>query len=226
MLADEAITLFGGTLPFWPQLDRQQKETLCTGARTVRFTAGQTLGRGERECIGVLIVTAGALRVYLTSDDGREVPLYRLAKNDVCVLSAACVLEHIDFTVSIEAESECSAAVIGAPAFARLCAENVHAELYAYKLAAERFSDVMWAMQQLLFIRFDARLANFLLEERSRTGSPELRFTHELIAKRLGTAREVVSRMLKYFESERCVSLSRGGISICDEAKLHSFCKR
>ena len=96
-------------------------------------------------------------------------------------------------------------------------------ENFAYKLAAERFSDVMWAMQQILFLSFDQRLATFLLEESAALGSDTLTLTHEEAARLLGSAREVVSRMLKYFSSEGWIQLSRGKITITDRKKLEAL---
>jgi CRP/FNR family transcriptional regulator len=96
-------------------------------------------------------------------------------------------------------------------------------ECWAYKLAAERFSDVMWAMQQVLFMSMDKRLAIFLWDEMTRTGEEVLKITHEQAARYVGSAREVVTRMLKYFASEGIVELSRGGIKILDKTKLRSL---
>ena len=142
---------------------------------------------------------------------------------DVCILSASCVLETINFDVSIDAESECDVIQITSLAFSRLLSQNVYAELFSYKLATERFSDVMWAMQQILFTSFDKRLATFLLDESGKLNSLDIQMTHEQIAKYLGSAREVVSRMLKYFSKEGYVTLSRGGIHIADKKALRTL---
>ncbi|MEG1296416.1 MAG: helix-turn-helix domain-containing protein, partial [Niameybacter sp.] len=104
--------------------------------------------------------------------------------------------------------------------FAKLMQENIYVENFANKIAVERFSDVMWVMEQMLFFSFDERLALFLLDESSKTSSTTLKLTHEQIAKYMGSAREVVSRMLKYFEQEGLVSLSRGGVTLQDKTKL------
>lgn len=217
------IKLLSKSLPFWNNLTHSQKDFLITNARSVHFDKGQSLYYGENECIGILIVKNGSIRTYISSDEGREVTLYRLENNDICILSASCVLETIDFDVSIEAETDCDIIQISSQAFSRLSSENVYAELFSYKLATERFSDVMWAMQQILFTSFDKRLATFLLEESQKQNSPDIHMTHEQIARYLGSAREVVSRMLKYFSNEGYVTLSRGGVHINNKEALRTL---
>ncbi len=78
----------------------------------------------------------------------------------------------------------------------------------------------MWAMQQILFMSFDKRLAIFLIDELAKTGGDTVRLTHEQIAKYMGSAREVVTRMLKYFANEGIVTLSRGAVTVTDREKL------
>ena len=104
-------------------------------------------------------------------------------------------------------------------------ASNIYVENYIYRETTEHFSDVMWAMGQLLFTRFDQRLAGYLEDERIRTGSPVLHTTHEQIARNLGSAREVVSRTLKIFEKEGLLLLSRGTITILNSKALRRICK-
>ena len=149
--------------------------------------------------------------------------LYRLSKGDICILSAACVLKSITFDVCIEAENDCDVIQIASSAISLLSSENIYMECFIYKLAAERFSDVMWTMQDILFTSFDKRLAAFLLDETEKAHSDTLKMTHEQIAKYMGSAREVVSRMLKYFANEGYVSLFRGGIRIINKEKLRAL---
>jgi len=223
MLNQNDFNMLGSSLPFWDHLSQSQKDLLVTSAKSAHFSKGQAMHYGENECIGVLIVKHGMVRTYITSEEGREVTLYRLEDGDICILSASCVLQTIDFDVSVDAESECDVIQISSLAFSRVASENVYAELFSYKLATERFSDVMWAMQQILFTSFDKRLAGFLLDESVKNQTNVINMTHEQIAKYLGTAREVVSRMLKYFSKEGFVSLSRGGITIIDKNRLRSI---
>lgn len=223
MITQEDTLLLVKSLTFWDRLSPSQKEKLTAVTKAVQYKKGQPLHCGECQCMGVLVIKTGTLRIYITSEEGREVTLYRLDSGDVCILSASCVLQAITFDVFVEAETDCSILQINSSAFAQLSRENVYAELFSYKLATERFSDVMWAMQQILFTSFDKRLASFLLDESVKNGEDVIHMTHEQIARHLGSAREVVSRMLKYFSREGYVSLSRGGITLTDKKNLRGL---
>lgn len=226
MLNEKDLSAFQARLSFWPHLTAAQRKVLLSGTQPLRFASGQSVFCKEAECLGVLLLRKGCLRVYITSEEGREVTLYRLEPGDICILSASCILENIYFDVFIEAETDCELFQINAAAFAHLSAENLHVELFSYKLATDRFSEVMWVFQQILFTSFDKRLAAFLLDEAAKNPAGEVRMTHEQIAKYLGTAREVVSRMLKYFSDEGLVTRSRGGITLTDKAQLFALVKR
>lgn len=208
---------------FCPNLSKQQLEQIHNYSSAVHYQKGQFLRSDHDNCIGLLLVKEGTIRVYITSDEGREVTLYRLTSGEQCILSASCILDAIDFDISIVAETECDIIQISSSVFSQLAKENVYVELFSYKLATERFSDVMWTFQEILFTSFDKRLAAFLLDESLRLNSDTINMTHEQIAKHMGSAREVVSRMLKYFSSEGLVILSRGGIQIVDKKKLRTF---
>ncbi len=220
MLNQEDLSTLRENLAFWEQLSPAQRELLTASTKRAHFSKGQALHCGENDCIGVLLVKSGSIRAYITSDEGREVTLYRLESGDICILSASCVMQSIDFDVSVDAETDCEVLQISSMGFSRLASENIYVELFSYKMTAERFSDVMWAMQQLLFTSFDKRLASFLLDECAKSGGDTLHITHEQIARYLGSAREVVSRMLNYFSKEGYVSLSRGTITLLDRKGL------
>ena len=220
MLNQEDLSTLRENLAFWEQLSPAQRELLTASTKRAHFSKGQALHCGENDCIGVLLVKSGSIRAYITSDEGREVTLYRLESGDICILSASCVMQSIDFDVSVDAETDCEVLQISSMGFSRLASENIYVELFSYKMTAERFSDVMWAMQQLLFTSFDKRLASFLLDECAKSGGDTLHITHEQIARYLGSAREGVSRMLNYFSKEGYVSLSRGTITLLDRKGL------
>lgn len=223
MITQNDIDIVSKCFVFWNQLTPIQKEYIISTANSVHYQKGNALHYGENECIGVLIVKSGTLRTYILSDEGREVTLYRLDSGEVCILSSSCVLRTITFDVHINAETDCEVIQISPHVFSKLSNENKDVELFSYRLATERFSDVMWAMQQILFTSFDKRLATFLIDESTKNNSDTIHMTHEQIAKYTGSAREVVSRMLKYFANEGFVSLSRGDIKIIDKKKLRSI---
>jgi len=220
MLKESDITFIQTVLTFWDHLNPNQKTMLLENATPVNYKRGENIHRGENDCVGVLLIKSGELRTYILSEDGRDITLYRLGSDDICILSASCILENITFDVHIDAEADCEVLLLKSSIFSQICNENIYAENFSYKSMIDRFSDVMWAMQQILFMSFDKRLTIFLLDEVSRTGSNTINMTHEQIAKYIGSAREVVSRMLKYFENEGYVNLSRGKIEVIDKVQL------
>ncbi|MCI7304010.1 MAG: Crp/Fnr family transcriptional regulator [Clostridiales Family XIII bacterium] len=219
-MKETEISILKDRLPFWDRLSSEEKLLLSQNAVSVLYDKHTAIHTADFECIGILLVKSGTLRVYMLSEDGKEITLYRISSGDVCILSAACVLQAITFDVCIDAVSDCDVIQISSAAFSKVMGENVYAEAFAYKLATERFSDVMWAMQQILFMSFDRRLATFLIDESAAQGSESVKMTHEEIARMMGSAREVVTRMLKYFSSEGWVELSRGMVKILDREKL------
>ena len=100
---------------------------------------------------------------------------------------------------------------------------NILLENYCLKLAGIRMSQVIWTLEQILFMSMDRRLAQFLLEETDKIGDDNIKLTHEQIARYIGSAREVVSRMLKYFEQEGLVRIARGNITLLDKEGLKSI---
>lgn len=211
------------TLPFWQHLNQNEKNILINNASIIEYQSGQLIHHGENDCVGILIIVSGKLRTYMISNEGKEITLFYLQPHNVCVLSAACILDSIDFEVLVEAKTTCQIIQISSAAFLQLSKQNIYVELFSYKLATERFSDVMWAMQQLLFMSFDQRLAAYLIEASDRTNSLDIKITHEQIAQDLNSAREVVSRMLKHFTKEGYVHLSRGKIHLINKQALASL---
>lgn len=205
---------------FWNDLDTDTHELILSNMYEVQYQKGETIHHGSNDCIGVLLIINGRLRTYILSEDGREVTLYRLNRGEVCVLSSSCILNYINFDVHIDADIDSTLLIINSEIFAHLVSKNILFENYSNSEAVKRFSDVMWAMQQVLFMSFDKRLASFLLDELARNDDGKIAMTHEQIAKYVGSARAVVSRMLKYFANEGLVELYRGGIRVTKPEKL------
>lgn len=207
----------------WDKLSPHEQEALLYNTTLARYPKGSSLSSREGNCIGMLLIKSGMLRTYLLSEEGRDITLYRMGEGEICILSASCILSSITFEVHIDAEVDTEVLVVGLPFFSQLSGQNIHVECFSYKLASERFSDVMWTMQQILFMGLDKRLAIFLLDEVSSCRSDVLHLTHEQVARYMGSAREAVTRMLKYFANEGIVKLSRGGIEILDKKKLRAL---
>ncbi len=208
--------------PFWNEITQEDKNYICDNSLAVTYPKGTTIHDGNK-CSGVIFVRSGSLRLYIMSDEGKDITLYRLHAGDMCMLSASCVLQAITFDVLVDAEEDSECYVIEGCAFASVSEKNPAIKIFALETAVSRFSDVMWVMQQILFMSMDKRLAIFLADESARTSSDTIALTHEQIARYIGSAREVVSRMLKYFSSERIVELSRKGIKIIDKERLRSL---
>ena len=206
----------------WDKLTDAQRRALEAAASPRRLETGEQLS-GAGECVGLLAVRSGRLRAYMISDTGREITLYRLFERDICLFSASCVMRGLQFDVSIEAEQPSEVLVVSPEVYKRVMEESAPLANYTNELMASRFSEVMWLVEQTLWKSFDRRLAAFLLEESALESSDELRITHERIAAHLGTAREVVTRMLRYFQSEGLVSLSRGTVRIADRQGLEAL---
>jgi CRP/FNR family transcriptional regulator len=223
MNKQELVELFENTFPFWNKLAESDKETFVRSSQHVHFKKGTNVHDGN-ECTGVILIKSGSLRLYLLSEDGKEVTLYRLFPGDMCMLSASCVLENITFDVFVDSEENSECIVIGGCAYEDINRRVPEAKIFTQEVALSRFSDVMWVMQQILFMSMDKRLAIFLLDEATKDGSDTVKLTHEQIAKYMGSAREVVSRMLKYFSSEGLISYSRSdGIKILDKKRLRDL---
>ena len=140
------------------------------------------------------------------------------------MLSASCVLNSVTFDVFVDSEEDSECIVIGGCAYAEISERVPEVKIFSLEAAVSRFSDVMWVMQQILFMSMDKRLAIFLSDEISKRGGDTVSLTHEQIAKYMGSAREVVSRMLKYFSNEGLVEVSRKGVKILDKKRLRSMC--
>lgn len=223
MNEQELISLFKRTFPFYDNMSDTDKSTFLRTSHQISFKKGMNIHDGN-ECTGIILINTGTLRVYIISDEGKEITLYRLFPGDICILSASCVLDEITFDVFIDAEEDSECVVIGGCAYENLSNRMPEAKIFALETALQRFSDVVWVMQQILFMSMDKRLAIFLLDEASKTGADTIKLTHEQIAKYIGSAREVISRMLKYFASEGLVEFSRSdGIKVLDKKRLRAL---
>ena len=208
--------------PFWNGLSDNDKEYLCQNSSIVHFEKAQAV-HDNMGCSGLYIVKSGKLRLYMLSEDGKEITLYRLSAGDICMLSASCVLQSITFDVYVEAETPSDCYMVNGMAFSTISERVLEVKNYALEVAVERFSDVMLIMQQIVFMSMDKRLAIFLLDEISENGTDMVVMTHDQIARHLGTAREVITRMLKHFASDGWVEVTRKGIKIIDKQKLRDI---
>ena len=209
--------------PGWDKL-KPSEQAILEGAAVKRIAPiGTLLHNGSADCVGLFVVCSGQLRAFILSDEGKEVTLYRLFERDICLFSASCIMSSIQFELSIEAERDSELWVIPADVYRSVMEDSATLANYTNQLMASRFSDVMWLIEQIMWKSFDKRLAEFLLAESEIDGTEYIKITHEKIAKHMGTAREVVTRMLKYFQDEGFVKLARGGIEITNRKRLEKI---
>ena len=211
---------FQDYFPLWTKLNKSQQERIRASLLFREVKKGTMLHDGTLDCTGLFLVRDGQLRAYILSEEGREITLYRLFERDMCLLSASCIVHSLQFEVMIAAEKDTSLWVIPADVYKAIMEESPAAANYTNELMASRFSDVMWLIEEIMWKSLDKRIADFLLEEAAIEGSNRLQMTHETIANHLGTRREVVTRMLRYFQEEGLVKLSRGVVELTDEKKL------
>ena len=214
---------FPDYFPIWDQLNQDQQGRLQNSVALRSAPKGTVLHNGDMDCTGLLLVKSGQLRAYILSDEGREITLYRLFDRDMCLFSASCMMRSIQFEVTIEVEKDSRLWIIPPEVYQRLMEESAPVANYTNELMASRFSEVMWLMEQIMWKSLDKRLAAFLLEEAAIEGTDELKITHETIANHLGSHREVITRMLRYFQNEGMVKLSRGMVAILDREKLEAL---
>lgn len=214
---------FSKWFPIWDKLTASEQNFLLSSVSLRTAPRGTVVHKGNLDCSGLLLVTAGQLRAYILSDEGREITVYRLFERDLCLFSASCIMRSIQFELFIEAEKDTEFWLIPPDIYMRLMEGSVAVANYTNEIMASRFSEVMWLMEQVMWKSMDRRLSAFLLEEAAIEGANRLNITHENIANHLGTHREVVTRLLRYFQTEGMVKLSRGAVELTDEKALRAL---
>ena len=209
--------------PIWKDLTEEQRQLIQEKAVLKSAKQGTVIHNGSLDCLGMLVIRRGQLRAYILSDEGREITIYRMFEEDVCLLTASCVMPNIQFEIVIEAEKDSEFWVIPACLYKKLMEESVAVANFSNNLISSHFSDLMWLMEQIMWKSFDKRLAAFLVEESRLEDTPVLKITHEKIANHLGSAREVVTRMLRYFQNEGMIRLTRGTVELVDLKALEAL---
>lgn len=197
-------------LPFWNKLSAEEKTVAEQGFTQHTYEKGTYILGFSDACLGLVHIRKGSIRVFITSQEGREVTLFHISEGECCVFSSACTISGITLDVQMFAESEVELSAIHAGTVAKLMESNIHFKCFAYELSTARYSTVVWVMQQILFAHFDERMARLLLSVYEKTGNKTIRMTQEAMAQEVNSAREVVARMLKRFASDGWIELKRG----------------
>lgn len=200
--------------PFWDELSLQDRKLLLANTTERTLTKGSILINSQKECLGLIAVANGIIRAFITSENGREITLYKLHKNEICLFTAKCAFNEMNFDVQLEALEPSTLHIINPQIYKSIMDSNAPAASFTNSIMSKRFSTVMSLMEQILFYSFDKRLEEYLEKEAVEQNTRTLKLTHDRIARDLGSAREVVSRMLKHFEDEDKITLSRGLITL------------
>ncbi len=216
---------FADFFPKWNLLSDKTQRILQSFSQRKKLSAGEVLHNGDTDCVGVVLVKKGQLRAFITSDMGKEVTLYRLFERDICLFSASCIMRSIEFDITVETEKNTDFWLIPSDVYKNLMENSLVLSNYTNEVMSARFSDVMYIIDQILFKSMDERIAHFLLNESNLENTRNLKITHEQIAHHIGTAREVVTRILKYLQAEEIISIRRGGVLIKNLEKLEQKVK-
>lgn len=204
----------------WHPLTHAQRDDLIAHTRFGRYKKGTSVYRGALGRAGILHVISGTLRVYILSEEGREFTLYFVREGDIGLLALTSFLSAVSCDISIVASKDTTLFISDTATVRDLLDANIETRARAYEYAVVRLSEMLWKFQQMIFTSADRRLAKFLLAESARMAGDEIRLTHEETAQYLGTAREVVSRLMRDFSQEGLVETSRGRIHILNRAAL------
>ncbi len=210
-------------IPFWEHLTQEERTLVADRVMVREFKKNQLISSSDTTCMGIVMILKGGVRICLLSEEGREITLYRLAKGDCCVTTASCVIRQITFDTVVSATEDTALLVVPAAICARLVNDNIYVKAFLYETETERFSQVIWAIQELLFKRFDQRLAAYLVGAYEKSGSVDLKMTQEEIARDVNSAREVVARMLRQFSEDGLVEVKRGHIVLLDPEGLREL---
>jgi CRP/FNR family transcriptional regulator len=212
--------------PFWDKMEQRHRELIESRTNRLELSPGRIIGGDDKSCLGLLLVISGRLKAFILSNQGREVSLYRLFERDICLFTASCTMNNMNFEMQFEVEIKTSVYQIPPDVLEEVQSESVEMAQYIVNLMTSRFSEVMWTIEQILFKSLDARLAAALIEQQAIDESDELIITHDMLARQMGSAREVVTRTLNYLKSEGLVEIGRGKIKILDYNALYDMANR
>lgn len=211
-------------LTAFPALDALEPEALAAlraGGQRVTMPRGTVLFHIGGLCRHFLMVLDGSVRVWMTSESGREIVLYRVARGETCIMTTACLMTRADYNAEGVAETDLDAVALGAGVFHDLLARSAAFRDFVFASFGSRLLAMVMLVEEVAFGRIDLRLARFLADHRDAGGGLDV--THQALAVELGTAREVVSRQLKEFERRGLVELGRGRVVVRDVAALQAL---
>lgn len=215
------------TLPkyllFWDKLSQKEKDFILNNSIIKEYKANITLYHSTTECPGLIMINNGQSRVFIHSQSGSELTLYRLIEGDICILSVSCIINSLNFDIQMQFEKDSQVLIIPKHIYQELTNNNHFVKDFNTEIISSRLTDVMGIINEMAFSNIKERLANILIHHSQLAESNTISITHEVLAKDLGTAREVVTRVLKQLKDEKIIELSRGSIKIIDFDRLSNI---
>lgn len=211
---------FQEALPFFTTLNNREKIEFQQQSEILIGDPGKVIVEAGVVCRKVYFVLEGSLRVFQLSEEGREMTLYRAKEGEACLFSLTCIMKEEALNTITVVEKK--AKLVGIPVvyFEELMSENLEFQRYFLRRLLRKISSLMSRTEAVTFFSIEQRLAKYLWDRFSNHASAILFTTHEKIAAEIGSAREVVSRMLKAFQEEGVIKLSRGKITLLSQEKL------
>ncbi|MGF1447689.1 MAG: Crp/Fnr family transcriptional regulator [Pikeienuella sp.] len=199
-------------------LAREIRESLVSRSMLVRVPAGHVIFGPGKSPENLLLLLSGTVRVHQTSENGREIVLYRVEAGQSCVLTTACLLAYEDYTAEGVAETDVEAVAIPRAVFDDMLARSPEFRSFVFTAYSRRITELFRVIDEVAFGRIDTRLAQRLTTMAAEGG--EVKATHQQLATELGTAREVISRHLQEFQRRGWIAQSRGTIAVSDPEAL------
>jgi CRP/FNR family transcriptional regulator, anaerobic regulatory protein len=220
MIVQEQFTRLSSILPILRQAAPQMVREFQQAAFYARIPAGKDVFAQGDQVDAIALLLSGVVRVYKIGETGREITLYRFGTGESCILTANAILSHQSFSAIATVEQDAEAIMIPADAFRDWVRRYDLWRDFVFDLLSQRLSSVMEIVEEVAFRRMDIRVASLLLE-RSQTQNP-LNITHQDIAAELGSAREVISRILENLASQKLIRMRRGTIEVLDAQSLQA----
>ncbi|WP_313528633.1 Crp/Fnr family transcriptional regulator [Anaerotignum sp.] len=210
-------------LPFFKSLSHEEREFVQRNLKILTFQEGDLIYTPAKGSLGMVQVLKGAVRAYLVSEEGKKATIFRLHEGEFCMLTMSCAMSQITFDVEVEACEDCELLLLPTEVFASVEQQNIYVKNFSLELMMERMSSLVEAVQQMMFLNLEQRLASYILDESSQRKSDTLHLTQEQIAENIGSAREAVSRTLKRMKEKNMISVGRGCIQILDKKELYAL---
>lgn len=210
-------------LPFWDHLSSDERALVSERSFIRTFSANQLISNTDNSCTDIVFIVRGGIRTGLISDEGKEITLFRVGSGECCVTTASCVIKQISFDTLVTTTEESTLLIVPASLCEHLTANNIYVKAFMLEAEAERYSQVVHVLQQMLFKRLDQRVASYLIERAQACGSPELKITQDELARDINSAREAVTRVLHRLAADGLVEVKRGRILILNENGLRQL---